>query len=437
MYRLPLALLLTAVAAAQENVLMVLLDDVGVDMVGCYSEGEIPATTPVINGLAKEGVLFRNAWSNPCCSPTRATILTGRYGFRTGIGFVVSKGGHDLPLSELTLPEVFAGTNHSNAGFGKWHLANMTGNDQHHHPNLSGFDHWVGNYHNLKQPQNYEWWMKTTNGVMVFTDEYATSATVDAFLEWQEDQTGPWFAYLAFHAAHEPWHAPPGNLHTEFLPPVSPRLRPRPFYRAAIEAADMELGRLLAGLGPLLDQTNVVVVGDNGTPRTVSLPPFESSHAKLTPYEGGINVPLIVTGPAVRRGNVECQALVNTTDLFTTSLELAGYDPAQVLPPGHTHDSISLAPYLVDVNHPPLREWVYSEIWKPNGFGPKNLDHRMLRDDRYKIIRSGTDMYQMYDLELDPFELVNIVERAGGMTDEEQARFDALVVALDALLASG
>lgn len=436
---LPLFLLaLGAPVVAQDNVLMVVLDDVGVDHIGAYKEGVQSANTPVIDGLAADGVLFRNAWSNPCCSPTRATILTGRFGFRTGIGFVVSKQGYELPLDELILPEVFHGTGHADAGFGKWHLANRVGTDYQLHPNQSGFSHWAGNYNNLIPPQNYDWWVISTNGVLQHTTDYATTRTVDEFLEWHDQQSGPWFAYVALHAAHEPLHAPPQYLHTESLPAVDPRVRPRAFYRAAVEAADTELGRLLTSLGPDLANTNVIVLGDNGTIQQASTPPFEPSHAKLTPYEGGVNVPLIISGPAVtNRGH--SNGLVNTTDLFATTIELAGYQLDAVLPPGHVHDSISLVPYLQDVSMPSLRPWAYSEMWKPNGWGNKNLDIRILRDDRYKIIRRGVDAlsheYEMYDLEADPFEADDLLE--GTLSADEQARFDALEAALDALLATG
>ena len=436
---LPSLLLALGVPAfAQDNVLLVVLDDVGVDHIGCYEEGPLPANTPVINDLAREGVLFRNAWSNPCCSPTRATILSGRYGFRTGIGFVISKKGYEMPLDELLLPEVFHGTAHTDAGFGKWHLANRVGTDYQLHPNQSGFTHWSGSYNNLLVPHHYDWWVLATDGLLQHVHEYATTRTVDEFLKWHEQQSGPWFAYVALHAAHEPFHAPPAHLHTETLPDVDPRKRPKPFYRAMVEDADAELGRLLAGLGTQLADTNIIVLGDNGTPHQVVTLPFESDHAKLTPYEGGVNVPLIIHGPAVsNRGPVE--GLVNTTDLFTTVIELAGYQPEALLPPGHVHDSVSLLPYLKNVRTPSLRSWSYAEMWKPNGPGPKNLDIRILRDDRYKIIRSGAEAadheYELYDLEGDPFELDDLMQ--SGLSAQEQQRFDALKVALEQLLTSG
>ncbi|MDA1266484.1 MAG: sulfatase-like hydrolase/transferase [Planctomycetota bacterium] len=441
--RLLLALAATApaVVAQNENVLVLLLDDVGVEMVGCYGEGLRPANTPVIDSLAQQGVLFRNAWANPSCSPTRATILTGRYGFRTGIGMVVSKNGWDLQEDEVTLPEVMTSAGVAQAGFGKWHLSNSLSHTMHSHPNtVGGFEHWVGHYHNLNQPQSYTNWVKATNGVLMMEDEYATTETVDAFLDWHGQQAGPWFAYVAFHAAHEPWHEPPAHLHNVILPSIDPRFAPYPFYQATIEAMDTEIGRLLSGLGNQLANTHVIVLGDNGTPSDVSVPPFLPSHAKLTPYEGGINVPFLVTGPAVRKPGREVSALINTTDIFTTAIELSGHDPSLLLPPGHVHDSVSFVPYLQNSASLAPREWVFAEIFAPNGGLAKNLDIRILRDDRYKLIRRGlkpaSHVFEMYDLERDPFEANDLLAAGGSLSQELQDQFDHLRAELDALLAT-
>ncbi|MDP6387500.1 MAG: sulfatase-like hydrolase/transferase, partial [Planctomycetota bacterium] len=80
-------------SVVQDNTLVLLSDDLGVDIVTCYLEGPVVAPTPNIDSLAREGVLFRNAWANPVCSPTRAHLQTGRYGFRTGVGMIVTKNG--------------------------------------------------------------------------------------------------------------------------------------------------------------------------------------------------------------------------------------------------------------------------------------------------------------------------------------------------------
>jgi arylsulfatase A-like enzyme len=439
--RLWLVLAIATCATAQQNVLLVVLDDVGVDHVSAYGESSASASTPVIDGLAQGGVLFRNAWANPCCSPTRATIQTGRYGFRTGIGFVVSKQGFDLPFEELILPEVLAAgvSSMRSAGFGKWHLANRAGSDFRLHPNESGYPHWAGAWSNLVPPFNYDFWIRTEDGLSAFTDVYATTDTVDSFLDWQATVSGPWFGYVAFHAAHEPFHAPPAQLHNVPLPQVDPRDKPLPFYRAAVEALDTELGRLLTGLGSELANTNVIVIGDNGTPHQVSVPPFLGSHAKLTPFEGGINVPLIISGPAVAAGGREVEALVNAVDLFTTTLELAGLDPAVVLPTDREYDSVSVVPYLQSPSQAPLREWVYSELWNPNGGAEKQNDWRMLRDERFKVIRytkprAGTVVWSMFDLELDPFETRDLLDPFVALNPLQQAHLASLRATLTTLL---
>src|SRR3990172_2780072 len=127
-----LALPTGAPAQTPPNVLLVVLDDGGVDLVGSYGEvaqGQPTppehAATPSLDALAAEGVLFRNAWSAPLCSATRSSILTGRYSFRTGVGDAFP----ELLASELLLPEVlsdgsyFGGSSpYAHAAVGKWHV---------------------------------------------------------------------------------------------------------------------------------------------------------------------------------------------------------------------------------------------------------------------------------------------------------------------------
>jgi arylsulfatase A-like enzyme len=109
------------------NVLIVLLDDVGTDKIGAYAEHPRPAHTPNLDALAAEGVLFRNAWATPQCSPSRAALLTGRYGRRSGVGRTVQayESSYELPPDELTLPEMLRGAPDAwdSSEVGKWHLA--------------------------------------------------------------------------------------------------------------------------------------------------------------------------------------------------------------------------------------------------------------------------------------------------------------------------
>src|SRR4051794_25685306 len=132
--------------AEQKNILLIIADDYGVDSSSLYNtnaSASLPPTPNVIS-LAQSGVLFRNAYANPVCSPTRACLITGRYGFRTGIGNVIAGAGSPtLAGTEFTLPEAFAANpslGYQLAQFGKWHLSNGPNS-----PNtIGGWPHFAG-----------------------------------------------------------------------------------------------------------------------------------------------------------------------------------------------------------------------------------------------------------------------------------------------------
>ena len=124
-------------AQNQPNILVVITDDMGVDAMSWYGIGEEQPNTPNLDNLKNEGILFNNAWGYAKCSPSRATILTGRYGSKNG----VIRAGPDLPLDEVTIFEHIDDLTdgaYADALFGKWHL----GDEQ--SPNLQGVDHFVG-----------------------------------------------------------------------------------------------------------------------------------------------------------------------------------------------------------------------------------------------------------------------------------------------------
>ena len=135
--------------------------------------------------------------------------------------------------------------------FGKWHLGNdLVGGL--YAPNWAGFDHFDGAMRNLsdRETEGFFGWWNVVNGQLSYNTQYATSANVDALLDWTSTQTQPWFAYLAFNAPHSPWQAPPDNLHSEDLPHDLPTHgeNARPYYKAMIEAMDHEIGRLIRNL---------------------------------------------------------------------------------------------------------------------------------------------------------------------------------------------
>jgi arylsulfatase A-like enzyme len=310
---------------------MLLADDVGVDNIAVYAESATAPPTPNVDALAASGVLFRNAWATPHCSPTRASLLTGRYPSRHGVGIALCEGGSErcpvLPLREVTLPEVLdaQATGYAHALVGKWHLSDER-NGAELGPNLAGWSHYAGILG--AHPTSYFLWPRTVNGVTTSSTAYATTQVVDDALAWIQTAPEPWVCYVWFPAAHAPYHAPPAHLHSQNLAGLDPATAPVPFYKAMVEAMDTEIGRLLGSLGPaLLGRTEVLILGDNGTPQEVSEPPFAPSHAKKTPFEGGVNVPLVVAGPSVGAPGREEAALVHAVDVFATVLELCGARP--------------------------------------------------------------------------------------------------------------
>ena len=170
-----------------------------------------------------------------------------------------------------------------------------------------------------------------------------------------------------------------------------------------VEAMDTEIGRLLLAVNA--SSTDVIFMGDNGTPGSVIQPPFTSTQGKDTLYEGGIRVPLIVRGPSVVAPGRTSSALVHAVDVFSTMLELA----AVPLPIAVTLDSRSLKPILQNQTDT-SRTRLYTEQFDQSA---ATVGGRVLRDDRYKLIRNRTGTEEFYDLQTDPYESTNLF--AGGV----------------------
>ena len=381
-----------------QNIVLVLADDFGVDMVGAYAEGSAPPCTPTIDGLAQDGMLFRNAWANPSCTPTRASMLTGRHGFRTGLG--QPGAGALLDLAETTIPETLVG--YATSCTGKWHLA--SGPNSTAHPNLSGFQHYSGGLSGGLP--DYFTWNKTVNGTTSTSTTYATTDTIDDAIAAMVSMPEPWFLYVSLNAPHSPYHVPPASI-------CQPSGCPTPLCgnlpgnasnvmqgKAMVEAMDAELGRMLTVLDSVDPGAFVIFMGDNGTARQIVEPPFIRQRAKGSVYEGGVNVPLIVRGPGVAQG--ESEALVSCVDLHSTIAEIAGRRTAP-------EDSVSMVPLFAD----PLargREFVYTEGFSPNGGTLPFAEHnRAVRNARYKLLRQTGLADELYDLDLDPFEQTNLL----------------------------
>ncbi len=420
---------------ATPNVLLVIADDVGVEAVPCYGESDDPAPMPHLDALCRQGVLFRNVWSNPVCSPTRATILTGRYGFRTGVGTVTSdEAGNHIQPDELTLPRILTANApaYAHANIGKWHLGTVDAIGGSSAPNFMGWSHYSGSLSG-GLPDYYRW-EKVIDGERWWETKYATTANVDDALAWLDGQRGkPWVLWLAFNAPHLPHHVPPDDLHSYELSGTSADIEARPvdYFHAAIEALDTEVGRLLDSMDPVdRARTVVVFVGDNGTYGSDVVSPLDPRHGKGTLYEGGVNVPLFITGPAVASPGREVTALVDTADLFATLLELVGVDVAAATGGAPPNDSVSLLPYLSDPSQASLR----SSVWAEQFGGRDAVDGQAIRDERFKLIAFESGREELYDLQADPLESSDL--RQNMPTSMARARYQALRDEMTRLLAT-
>lgn len=380
-----------------ENVLVILTDDIGIDNTAVYGEHPDPPPTPNIDALAARGVLFRNAYASPVCSPTRASLLTGRLPTRTGVGNFIQPDLEWVRLAdaELTIPELLEHSPdaYTSAAVGKWHLTSFLFGDPAQHPLDQGFTCHAGSLANPMEAtlepnmaRGYDRWEKATDGGLAWTGRYMISDATDEALARVANTPEPWFLYVAYNGAHNPLHNPPADLHGQQLDADASDTE---MYRAMVEATDTELGRLLDGIPPeILARTTVIYSSDNGTPVAGITEPWDPERRKGTVYEGGVNVPLIIAGPHVSRPGSESRALVHLVDVLPTVAELAQVPLEQVLADRDTViDGYSLMGLVRDPSLPGARETLYTEGFTGEGELPAPLHLRMVRDRDWKLIR--------------------------------------------------
>lgn len=405
----------------QRNVVLIIADDLGTDYLGFYEDHVDTVSVPNIRSLLNKGVRFKNAYSNPVCSSTRAGILTGRYSFRTGVGNIVggTGGSGQLDTSEISIPKLLRTFNPtiSKADIGKWHLhqPNPIGNLL--NPLAVGYNYFEGPF--IGQLPSYTNWTKFTNGISSTVTNYATSENVNNAISWIQNQNNhPFFLWLAFNAPHEPLHLPPAGLHT--YTNLSGALgdinaNPKSYFKAMIQAMDHEIGRFMDSLQTMnrLDSTDFIFIGDNGnTRRTAQI--LNLDRAKGTVYEYGIHIPFIVSGPSVVNPNRSSTALVNTVDLFATILELFHHTNWQAqIPINRPVDSKSLLPIITN-NQSNVRPWAFSEIFK---LTPDSADGKSMRNESYKLIKFDYGQEEFYNLTLDPLEENNLLTSTLSSTD--------------------
>jgi arylsulfatase A-like enzyme len=407
-----------SVFAQQPNIILYIIDDVGVDPFPNYlpNEGAEKASLPHIESLMEAGITFDNTWSNPVCAPSRSCILTGKYGFRTNVLDATTLS--QLSTEETTLhdylDESSSGT-YSSSLIGKWHLSGG-GNQNDNYPAECGIPYYAGNLKGAVM--DYYDWDLTINGQTDPTTEYLTPKYTDLAIDWINNQDQPWFCWVAHNAAHTPFHVPPAYMHSQGNLPADQTSigdNPLPYFLAMIESLDYELGRLMDNISEdVLANTVIIIVGDNGTQKNVLQSPYSPNQGKGTLFQGGINVPMVIAGPGVTRNNEREPALINFTDLFSTIVEITGTNLPEI------HDSKSFYSLLSEPGTS-IRDCVYNESVDMNN----TQGGWTLRNDTYKLIRFNNGNERFYNLIDDPYENSNLM--MGGLTAAEQMEYDDLL----------
>ncbi len=409
------------------NFIFVLIDDMGWADAACY--GSRFHETPNIDRLARQGMRFTQAYAAaPVCSPTRASIMSGKYPARLHLTDWIpgeNRPGklkelafeQQLPLSEFTLAEALHEAGYVTCHIGKWHLGSEA-----YYPKNHGFDiNIAGNswghphkgYFSPYQMQNLE------DGP---PGEYLTDRLTDEALRFLDTHHGkPFFLNLWHYAVHEPIQAKkeitakyesklksmPAVAEPEFSQEHDKRNRERqarPDYAALLESVDTGLGRVLQKLSELKieDRTAVIFFSDNGGLSTAgSLPtsnrPLRAGKGWL--YEGGIREPLIVRWPGVTAPGTIHHFPVISTDFYPTMLEMAGLG----LRPAQHIDGTSLVPLMKGKEKALGRKticWHY-----PHYHGSGHRPAGAIRQGDYKLIESFEEMnVEMYNLAKDPSE---------------------------------
>jgi arylsulfatase A-like enzyme len=400
------------------NLIILLADDLGYGELGCQGNKEIP--TPHIDGIAKRGIRFTQGYvTAPNCSPSRAGLLTGKYGTRFGHEFNPTGAKNEqpdfgLPLSQKTLADSLQKAGYINGIIGKWHL----GGTAPYHPFRRGFDEFYGFTHEghyfVPEP-----WKGTTTwlrrsvlpgggkgrrafGKVVYSthmggnepdyqpvneEEYFTNAITRESIDFIDRHTDkPFFLYVAYNAVHSPLQAADKYMNKfKHIEDVQRRI-----FSAMLANLDDSVGAIIKKLADeeLEKDTLVFFLSDNGGPTrelTSSNLPLKGGKGQM--YEGGIRVPFMVQWPGrIPAGKTYARPVIST-DIFATIHGATGVP----LPKGKQAESVNLLPYLTGKSSGDPHEWLY---WRQS--------HKTaFRVGDMKIVRQKPKKWELYDLAKD------------------------------------
>ncbi len=418
----------SADAADRPNVVLMMTDDQGYGDVGVH--GNDTLRTPNLDRLAKQGVEMKYFYVSPNCSPTRASVMTGRYHYRTGVT-EATRGRHFMHAEEITIAEVLSDAGYATGIFGKWHL----GDNYPMRPTNQGFDealvHKGGGIGQAGPPGNsyFDPILLHNNEKKKFDgycDDIFTDAAID-FVEKNRDR--PFFAYLATNLPHLPL-----QISDEYADPYREmglhELNARVY--GMISKIDENVGRFLARLEELglEKETLVIFLSDNGprhrrtkNDRIPGRYVAGLRGTKTSVYECGIRVPFFIRWPGELPSGRTVQRMGAHIDLFPTILAAAGVSP----PEGVEIDGRNLLPLLRGENV----DWPDRNLYFQwhNGEVPYRHVHFAVRSPRYKLIqpeqnphgvmapptaderRRRLSSLELYDIRNDPTEIHDIAGR--------------------------
>jgi arylsulfatase A-like enzyme len=427
---------LADVAGMRPNVVFILADDLGWSDLGSY--GNDVHQTPHLDQLAEAGMRFTSAYAaSSVCSPTRASILTGKYPARIDLTMWLT--GHSppdaklldapfarhLPDPEVTLAEALLEAGYATASIGKWHLGR-----EHHSPRCTGFELKIaggvagyprGGYflpNKMKLPGAKK-------------GEHLTDRLTDEALEFIDaNRATPFFLYLPYYAVHAPLEGKPElvELYTRRMEQTGEKFRPA--YAAMIHGLDENVGRILRRLDELqlTDRTLVIFFSDNGGYDVVtSNAPLRAG--KGYSYEGGHREPLIVRLPGIVQPAAVSDQPVISTDFYPTILDAVGLS----LKTDQHVDGVSLLPLLKDPASKLDRDALYWHF--PHYAPPGGTPSGAIRVGDFKLIEFFEDgKLELYDLGEDVGETNDLAGRMPEKVKELHERLIAWRKQVDAKL---
>ena len=382
------------------NIVLLMADDLGYGALGCYGCKEVK--TPNIDALATGGVRLTDFHSNgPMCTPTRASLMTGRYQQRCAWvddeelspkmrvqreENLKQRWAWGISPQELTLPQLLQQSGYRTAIFGKWHL----GYDSKFHPMNYGFDEFRGyiggavDYHTHVATHGTEaldWWRdKTIENEDGYTTDLLTKYATH-FIE--RNKSHPFFLYLSHEAVHDPLQGRD----------PSKRKSPKVTYKEMIEILDESVGTIVEALrkNNLQNNTLVIFCSDNGPTKIGVAVNASLKGSKGSMFEGGHRVPFIAHWPEVIPAGQTNSQTVMSMDLLPTFVKLAGTSA----PEGHQLDGVDILPLLKDPSKQTDRvlHWLFGDDWA-------------VRKGAWKLIGKGERPLTLVNLEAD-FEEAN------------------------------